>query len=102
MTKKVKIILITLLTIFYSSALFPQTDTSYINTEEILNELLEESQEEEISSDLYDILEYLLQNPVNLNSAEIGELQKIPFIDFTTAELIVSHRKKYGQFFSTN
>jgi hypothetical protein len=97
-----KFIIPTIFFLVLTNNIFPQTDTNYINTEEILNELLEESQEEEISSDLYDILEYLLQNPVNLNTAEIGELQKIPFIDFTIAELIVSHRKKYEQFFSTN
>lgn len=102
MARKINIISIIFLIILYPSIQFPQTDTNYIKTEEILNELLEESQEEEISSDLYDIVESLLQNPVNLNSAGKSELQKIPFIDFSTAELIVKHRNKYGRFFSTN
>ena len=86
----------------YLPSLFSQTDTNYIKTEEIINELVEESQEEEVSSDLYDILESLLRNPVNLNTAEINDFQRIPFIDFSVAEIIINHRNKYGLFFSVN
>ncbi|OGU74985.1 MAG: hypothetical protein A2V93_01290 [Ignavibacteria bacterium RBG_16_34_14] len=87
---------------FLSQTLFSQTDTTYIKTEDVLDELVEESQEQEVSSDLYDVLETMVQNPVDLNTAGINELQKIPFIDFSSAEQIINHRNKYGLFFSVN
>lgn len=102
MARKINILLIIFIIIFYSSVLFSQIDTNYIKAEEILNDLIEESQEEEVPSDLYDILENLVQNPVDLNSAKMSELQKIPFIDFSIAGFIITHRNKYGKFFSTN
>jgi predicted DNA-binding helix-hairpin-helix protein len=98
-----KFLLLILIALFFvSSALFSQTDTNYIKTEDVLDELVEESQEEEVSSDLYDILETLVQNPVDLNTAGINELQRIPFIDFSIVEQIINHRNKYGLFFSVN
>jgi len=101
--KKVKVFLILFTIVFlYPSSLFSQTDSTYTTTEEILNNLLEESQDEDISSNLYDVLEDLLQNPINLNTASNNELQKIPYIDFPIAKEIINHRNKYGKFFSTN
>lgn len=94
--------LISLIISFSTIILFSQTDTNYIKTEDVLNELVEESQDDEVSSDLYDILESLVQNPVDLNTAETNELQKIPFIDFSIADKIIDHRNKYGLFFSVN
>jgi len=86
----------------YSLFHYSQTDTSYIQTEEIINELVEESQEEEISSEIYDNLEDLLNNPIDINTADINELQTIPFVDFSIARKIIEHRDKYGLFFSVN
>jgi len=100
--KNIKLIIPIIFLITQVENIFPQTDTSYIKTEEVLNELLEESQEEEVSSDLYDVFENLMQNPVDLNTTGISELQKIPFIDFSVAEQIINHRNKYGLFFSVN
>ncbi len=93
---------ISIILFFFSSPLFSQTDTNYIKAEDVLDELVEESQEDEVSSDLYDILENLMQNPVDLNTAGVSELQKIPFVDFSAAEQIINHRNKYGLFFSVN
>ncbi len=98
----VKLLITILVFILLSNEIIPQTDTNYTTTEEILNNLLEESQDEDISSDLYDVLEDLLQNPVNLNTAGNSELQKIPYIDFSISKEIINHRNKYGLFFSTN
>ena len=101
--RRIQILLIIFIILFfYSSSLFSQTDTNYTATEDILNNLLEESQDENISSDLYDILEDLIQNPVNINTASNEDLQRIPNIDFSTAEQIINHRRKYGFFFSTS
>lgn len=94
--------LILLIILFSTSILFSQTDTTYIQTEDIIDALIEDSREEEVSPELYDILELLMQNPIDINKASVSELQKIPFLDFSIAELIVNHRNKYGSFFSPN
>ena len=93
---------VSIIILLCASVILSQTDTNYIITEEILNELLEESQDEEISSDLYDLLEDLMQNPIDINTAGINELQRIPYIDFSVAEQILNHRNKYGLFFSAS
>ena len=59
---------VSIIILLCASVILSQTDTNYIITEEILNELLEESQDEEISSDLYDLLEDLMQNPIDINT----------------------------------
>jgi len=91
-----------IIVLFLNINLFPQTDSNYINTEEVIDELFGESQEEEISNELYNILENLIDNPVDINTAGVNELQKIPFLDFTNAGLIIKHRERYGFFFSVN
>lgn len=79
-----------------------QTDSSYLQTEETLEDILQEPIGEVDQSDLYEQLELLMLNPVNLNTAGIDELLTIPIMDFNAAELIVEHRKKFGYFFSVN
>ncbi len=85
---------------FYNS--YAQTDSSYLNAEEVLEDLLQEPTNEEDDSNLYELIEQLLLNPIDINTAEVSELQQIPAIDLETAKLIVNHRKKYGKFFSVN
>jgi hypothetical protein len=84
------------------SYILAQTDSSYIKAEEVLEDMLQEPAEEEDISDLYEIIEQLILNPINLNKAEISELQQIPQIGLETANLIVTHRKKYRNFFSVD
>ncbi len=84
------------------SITFAQTDSSYLKTEEILENILQEPVGEVDESDLYDILEQLMLNPINLNNASVDELTRIPEIDISDARLIVNHRNKYGSFFSLN
>lgn len=91
-----------LIVIIGSGLIFPQTDSSYIKTEEIIDQILDEPGEETDDSDLYLQLEELLNNPVDLNSADVFELQKIPFINSLDALRITEHRSKYGNFFSVN
>ncbi len=79
-----------------------QTDSSYLKTEEVLENILQEPVTEVDNSDLYESIEALIQNPVNLNEASVTELQLIPGVDINSAKLIVEHRKKYGNFFSIN
>lgn len=83
-----------------NSNIFSQTDSSYLKSEEILEDILQEPVGELDNSDLYDQLEQLLLNPINLNQATIDDLLQIPGLDISTANLILDHRKRYGNFFS--
>jgi len=94
------IVLLLLLFTFYNS--HAQTDSTYLNAEEVLEDLLQEPTNEQDDSNLYELIEQLLLNPIDINTAEVFELQQIPAIDLETAKLIVNHRKKYGNFFSVN
>ncbi len=89
-----------ILILIISACNFAQTDSSSINTEETLDDILQEPFEETDNSDLYDELEQLSRDPIDINSATVTELQIIPGLDLSTAQLIVNHRKKYGKFFS--
>lgn len=82
--------------------IFAQVDTTYINTEEIIDELLQESSVEGDNEDLYGMLEDLVLNPIDLNTADMSELQKIPGLTPVFSDLIIKHRNKFGAFFSTN
>ena len=97
-----KVTLIMLGLLLFSVLIFPQTDSSYIQTEEIFDDLLQESPEETDPSALYEVLEDLLRNPADINTASLNELQRVPYIDATIAGMIINHRQKYGLFFSTN
>lgn len=88
--------------ILIAAETFSQTDSSYLRTEEILEDLLQEPVGEVDESDLYEQLELLMLNPVNLNTAGIDELLTIPIMEINAAKLIVEHRKKFGYFFSVN
>lgn len=77
-------------------------DSTEIKTEETLDEILDESFVEEDNSDLYNAVEELILNPIDLNTADVFELQKIPGIESSTAEIILSYRNRFGPFYSVN
>ncbi|MEJ2104985.1 MAG: helix-hairpin-helix domain-containing protein, partial [Ignavibacteriaceae bacterium] len=79
-----------------------QTDSSYLKTEEILEDVLQEPDAETDNSDLYDQLEQLMLNPINLNTATVNDLLQIPELDNSSAKLIIEHRARYGNFFSVS
>ncbi|MEE9448647.1 MAG: helix-hairpin-helix domain-containing protein [Ignavibacteriaceae bacterium] len=83
-----------------TAASFAQTDSTYLRTEEVLEDILQEPVGEFDNSDLYEELEYLIKNPVDINNADISELQRLPGMDLASAEMIINHRKKYGYFFT--
>lgn len=97
-----KIIVFLLSLIISSTYLYAQTDSSYLKTEEIIEDILQEPVGEVDESDLYDIIEQLMLNPININEATVEQLTRIPQLDISDARLIVNHRKKYGTFFSVN
>ncbi|MCL6495943.1 MAG: helix-hairpin-helix domain-containing protein, partial [Ignavibacterium sp.] len=95
-----KILLITLLP--FLSIESQIIDSTEIQTEETLDEILDESFVEEDNSDLYNSIEELILNPIDLNTADIFELQKIPGIEANIAGIIISYRNKFGPFYSVN
>ena len=82
--------------------IFSQTDSTYLRTEEILEDILQEPVGDIDESDLYDQLEQLLLNPININTATVDDLLQISLIDISDARLIINHRSKYGHYFSLN
>lgn len=83
-----------------ASQLCAQTDTTYFETEDLLEQIIEEATEESDNAELFDRFEYLLENPVDINTADLPALLRLPFVDAYSANLILEHRNKYGSFFS--
>ncbi len=81
---------------------YAQSDSSQTQTEQTIEDLLEEPGEETDNSDLYNQIEYYMDHPVNLNTASMEELSALPYLDISMAKIIIAHRKKYGNFFSSN
>ena len=79
-----------------------QSDSLLTGAEQTIESLIEETDEESDNADLYDIIQNNIDNPVNLNKASLEDLSVLPYLDLATANLIVEHRNKYGNFFSTN
>lgn len=94
------IYIITAVSIGFLDFTFSQTDTTYLNAEDILEVLTEEASEETDNSELFDRFEYLINNPVDINKADITELLRIPLVDIYTANLILNHRSRFGSFYS--
>ncbi len=97
-TKKLFLIIVMLM----SCQLYSQSDSTSNSEEMIIDDLLDESSDETENSELMDVIENLTLNKIDLNTADAAGLQKIPFIDFKTAQKIILHRNNYGRFFSKN
>lgn len=80
--------------IFMKAELFSQVDT--INMHSFFDNFLEEQSTDNDMSDYYDLLEYLIQNPIKLNTASINELLAIPFLTRKEATAIIRHRNLLG------
>ena len=100
-TCQIPLILFILISSFCSE-INAQTDSSYLKTEEILEDVLQEPDAETDNSDLYDQLEQLMLNPINLNTATVSDLLQIPELDNYSAKLILDHRDRYGNYFSVS
>jgi hypothetical protein len=90
----IKIILIVLC---FWPEVWPQvTDTP----ENIIEDKLHNDETNE--SGLVELLEYFLENPVDINKAGVNELAEIPYISRGLAEKIIEYREKNGTFFSVS
>jgi hypothetical protein len=86
-----------------SGLLFAQTeDSTLVISDQIIESLVTEPVTNYEEFNVIDYLEELQKNPININSADLTILQKIPELDINYAQLIIQHREKYGHFFSTN
>lgn len=81
---------------------FSQLDSSAIIVEDVLDNILIEPDEEGDDDALVDVLEDLMRNKIDLNTAYIIDLSKLPKMDAMSAQRIIDHRNKYGFFYSTN
>lgn len=89
-----------LLIIFPTDKIFAQLDSTSIITEDVLDKILIEPEEETDNNELVDVFEDLIRNPIDINTADIFELSKLPNMDQQSAEMIIEHRNKFGYFFS--
>ncbi|NOX18666.1 MAG: helix-hairpin-helix domain-containing protein [Chlorobi bacterium] len=93
---------ILLLFLFFSSGLIYAQADSLRQSEKLLETYLEESTEGNENAALYDLLEDLHNNPININTASLEDLMKIPFLDYESAKMIIDYREKEDKFFSVN
>lgn len=87
---------LTQICIFYA-----QSDTLQIINENY-SHLIEDLSEEEDSEHYYEMIEELMNNPVDLNNADRLEFMKIPFLAPDDIEIIISERKKRNGFNNTD
>ena len=92
-----------LLIFILSGLLFAQReDSTLVISDQVIEGLVSEPVTNYEEFNVIDYLEELQKNPININSADLTILQKIPELDINYAQLIIQHREKYGHFFSTN
>jgi competence ComEA-like helix-hairpin-helix protein len=83
--------------------LYSQTyDTTSTIPEQLIENVVPEPVANNEEFNAIDYLEELQQNPINLNTADLTSLTKIPGLDMDYAQLIIQYREKYGHFFSIN
>ena len=92
-----------LLFIILTGILYSQTDdTTSIITDQMIENVIPEPVVNNEEYNTIDYLEELQKDPINLNTADLTTLRKIPGLDINYAQLIVQHRQKYGHYFSIN
>lgn len=82
--------------------MYSQSDTIPTFTDEFIEDILIESGEETDNAELLDIVEELIRNPIDINSADLIELLKLPEMDNQSAKILLNARNKFGPFFATN
>ncbi len=92
-----------ILLIFIPFKLNAQVDSlsNYFDEIQIYLETASVFQEEE-ETNIYEIIEEILRNPIQINEANVNELLAIPFLDFASADIIVKYRDANKKFFSLN
>lgn len=81
--------------IFFNSILLSQQEDT-TQTYEKIEDILEDATLENEDSQIYDSIEYLINNPILLNTASINDLLRIPLMDIQIARAIIRHRNLKG------
>ncbi|MDR3609467.1 MAG: helix-hairpin-helix domain-containing protein [Ignavibacteriaceae bacterium] len=76
-------------------------DSTSVISDQLIENVVSEPVTNNEELNVIDYLEDLKKEPININNADLTELQKIPELDINYAALIIKHREKYGHFFST-
>ena len=87
--------------ILSTNSIFAQLDSTSIITEDALDNILVEPEEETDNEEIVNIIEDLIRNPIDINTTDVFELSKLPNMDIQSAQRIIEHRNKFGNFFST-
>lgn len=80
--------------LIYSPIFSQQEDTT--KTYDEINDLLEDVTQDNEDTQIYDSIEYLMANPILLNTASVNDLLRIPLMDIQTARAIIRHRNLKG------
>ena len=91
-----------LLFILSTNSIFAQLDSTSIITEDALDNILVEPEEETNNEEIVDVIEDLIRNPIDINTTDVFELSKLPNMDIQSAQKILEYRNRFGYFFSTN
>jgi hypothetical protein len=70
--------------------------------EQIVESIAEDISGETDQSALLEELEQLSETPINLNSASLADLEKLPFLKTNQIQNLLAYREKYGQFLTIN
>jgi Helix-hairpin-helix motif len=82
-----------------SQTILGQTD-SLINFDMLLESILNKSEIEQEDSQLFDLIEQYVENPIDLNKSTKSEIMALPLLDIEIANAIINYRSKYGMIFS--
>ncbi|MCF8414259.1 MAG: helix-hairpin-helix domain-containing protein, partial [Melioribacteraceae bacterium] len=94
---RTSIVKLTWFLLLFSTAVFSQIDST-ISENQYIYDLLESSSIDIEDSKLIEEIEYLIENKIDINSADVEELMQIPFIDNSVASKIIAFRDNYGFF----
>ncbi|MGK9477318.1 ComEA family DNA-binding protein [Melioribacter sp. OK-6-Me] len=91
--------MIIIFVLFNAFILKAQTDTTF---EELLSQLIEDNLGELEESEIFDDIEELLDNPIDINTASLDDLLRIPALDRRKASAIIQYRQSHGSFKNKN
>ncbi len=98
MRNKINIILLFVFVFLIHSVSFSQNDKKDIVLEDLVEEISANSDVEIDYSTIFDDLQFYLDNPLNLNTATIEDLNKLHFLNEIQINSIINYRNKYQGF----
>jgi len=93
-----KLLLLFLLISFVTVNLKAQNDKANQVIESLIEEIAANSDEEIDFSEIYDDLFYFLENPLNLNEANVAKLNSLHFLNDLQINSIINYRNNFGDF----